>query len=87
MYQQFAMVVSVSMLISALNALTLSPALCGVFLKPQHGPKRGPMKYARRETFLVDPQGKVAKRYVDVDPKENSRQVLADLAELKKKAG
>jgi len=45
MYQQFAMVVSVSMLISALNALTLSPALCGVVLKAQHGPKRGPMKY------------------------------------------
>jgi HAE1 family hydrophobic/amphiphilic exporter-1 len=45
MYQQFAMVVSVSMLISAVNALTLSPALCGMILKPAHGPKRGPMKY------------------------------------------
>ncbi len=45
MYQQFAMVVSVSMLISAINALTLSPALCGVILKASHGPKKGPMKY------------------------------------------
>lgn len=45
------------------------------------------MSYARRETFLIDPAGKVAKRYKDVDPKENSKQVLADLAELKKKAG
>ncbi len=45
MYKQFAMVVSVSMLISALNALTLSPALCGVILKSSHGPKKGPMKY------------------------------------------
>ncbi|MCC6467238.1 MAG: efflux RND transporter permease subunit [Alphaproteobacteria bacterium] len=45
MYQQFAMVVSVSMLISALNALTLSPALCGVVLKASHGPRKGPMKY------------------------------------------
>jgi HAE1 family hydrophobic/amphiphilic exporter-1 len=45
MYQQFAMVVSVSMLISAVNALTLSPALCGVILKPRHGPRRGPMRY------------------------------------------
>ncbi len=43
--------------------------------------------YARRETFLIDPEGKVAKRYKDVDPKENSKQVLADLAELKKNAG
>jgi hydrophobe/amphiphile efflux-1 (HAE1) family protein len=45
MYAQFAMVVSVSMLISAINALTLSPALCGVILKSAHGPKKGPMGY------------------------------------------
>ncbi len=45
------------------------------------------MKYAKRETFLIDPQGKVAKRYVDVDPKENSKQVLADLAALKSSQG
>lgn len=44
------------------------------------------MQYARRETFLIDPEGKVAKRYKDVDPKENSKQVLADLAALEKKA-
>lgn len=42
------------------------------------------MSYARRETFLVDPAGHVAKRYRDVDPKENSKQVLADLAALRK---
>jgi peroxiredoxin Q/BCP len=41
------------------------------------------VNYARRETFLIDPQGHIAKRYVDVDPKENSKQVLADLAALK----
>ena len=40
--------------------------------------------YARRETFVIDPAGKVAKHYKDVDPKENSAQVLADLAALKK---
>ncbi|HEY0179384.1 MAG TPA: peroxiredoxin [Dokdonella sp.] len=44
------------------------------------------VSYARRETFLIDPQGQVAKRYQDVDPKENSKQVLADLAALKAKA-
>lgn len=42
--------------------------------------------YARRETFLIDPDGKVARRYKDVDPKENSKQVLADLAALKNTA-
>lgn len=44
LYQQFAVVVTVSMIISAINALTLSPALCAVFLKQSHGPKRFPMR-------------------------------------------
>jgi peroxiredoxin Q/BCP len=39
--------------------------------------------YASRQTFLIGPDGAVAKRYRDVDPKENSGQVLADLAGLK----
>ena len=43
------------------------------------------MTYAKRETFLIDPQGKIAKHYADVDPKANSAQVLTDLAALKKK--
>jgi hydrophobe/amphiphile efflux-1 (HAE1) family protein len=36
------------MVISAINALTLSPALCGVFLRPHHGPRRGPMGLVMR---------------------------------------
>jgi len=39
--------------------------------------------YAKRTTFLIDPQGKIAKVYVDVDPEKNSAQVLGDLATLK----
>ena len=38
LFQQFAVTISAAMLISALNALTLSPALCGVFLR--HRPRR-----------------------------------------------
>ena len=38
--------------------------------------------YARRTTFLIDPQGKIAKVYADVDPEKNSTQVLGDLAAL-----
>jgi hydrophobe/amphiphile efflux-1 (HAE1) family protein len=45
LYRQFAVAVSVSMVISAINALTLSPALCGVLLRASHGPKRGPIRY------------------------------------------
>jgi peroxiredoxin Q/BCP len=39
--------------------------------------------YARRDTFLIDASGNVAKHYEDVDPKENVKQVLADLATLR----
>ncbi len=45
LFRQFAVAVSASMLISALNALTLSPALCAVLLKPGGGASRGPMRY------------------------------------------
>ena len=43
LFRQFAVTVSVAMLISATNALTLSPALCGVFLRHDGGPRRGIM--------------------------------------------
>jgi len=43
LFQQFAVAVSVSMVISAINALTLAPALCAIVLKPHHGPKTGIM--------------------------------------------
>ncbi|RDI11876.1 efflux RND transporter permease subunit [Flavobacterium sp. AG291] len=42
-YKQFAITLAVSILISAVNALTLSPALCALFLKPHddhHGHKK-----------------------------------------------
>ena len=42
LFRQFAVTISVAMLISALNALTLSPAMCAVFLRHQ-GPRRGVM--------------------------------------------
>jgi hydrophobe/amphiphile efflux-1 (HAE1) family protein len=43
LFRQFAVTVSVGMLFSAINALTLSPALCAILLKPHHGPKTGIM--------------------------------------------
>jgi peroxiredoxin Q/BCP len=38
--------------------------------------------YTRRDTFVIDPQGKIAKHYRDVDPEQNVKQVLEDLAKL-----
>lgn len=46
-FRQFAVTISVSMLISAINALTLSPALCAVFLR-HSGEKRGMMGWISR---------------------------------------
>jgi len=40
LYQQFAVTISVSVAISSINALTLSPALCSVLLRPGQQPIR-----------------------------------------------
>lgn len=40
LFQQFAVTIAISMLISAFNALTLSPALCAIMLKPKKKGKR-----------------------------------------------
>jgi HAE1 family hydrophobic/amphiphilic exporter-1 len=43
LYQQFAVTIAVSVILSAFNALTLSPALAGLLLRPKkesHGPLR-----------------------------------------------
>jgi HAE1 family hydrophobic/amphiphilic exporter-1 len=37
-YRQFALTLAIAILISAVNALTLSPALCALFLKNPHAP-------------------------------------------------
>jgi HAE1 family hydrophobic/amphiphilic exporter-1 len=36
LYQQFAVTIAISVIISAFNALSLSPALCSLLLKPSH---------------------------------------------------
>ena len=36
LYQQFAVTIAISVMISAFNALSLSPALCSLLLKPRH---------------------------------------------------
>ena len=42
----------------------------------------GIAKLARRDTFIIDPQGKVARHYQDVNPAGHSQTVLADLKQL-----
>ena len=42
------------------------------------------MKLSARNTFIIDPQGKIAKVFIKVSPAGHSDEVLAALAELKK---
>ena len=43
--------------------------------------------YAKRNTFMVDPKGNIAKIYLSVDPKTHSEMVLSDLSNLQKEYG
>ena len=42
------------------------------------------LKIANRNTFLIDPHGKIVKVWTKVDPTHHSEEVLAALSELKK---
>src|SRR6202171_1083496 len=67
LFRQFAVTVAVSMFLSAINALTLSPALCGVLLRPQHGPRRGVMGFVMRSIDRVrDAYGSAVARIVRI---------------------
>jgi len=46
----------------------------------------GVMEMARRDTFIVDPQGRIAKHYESVDPEGHSKIVLDDIKALKGKS-
>ena len=45
----------------------------------------GVVKFAARHTFVIDPNGKIAKAYTSVDPARHSEEVLAALDQLQKK--
>jgi len=42
----------------------------------------GPIRFARRRTFIIDPQGKIEKIYRKVSPDTHSLEVIADLRRL-----
>lgn len=45
----------------------------------------GMAELAKRETFLIDPAGRIVKIYRDVNPKGHSQAVLADIKAMQKK--
>jgi hydrophobic/amphiphilic exporter-1 (mainly G- bacteria), HAE1 family len=66
LFRQFAVTISVAMFISAVNALTLSPALCAVLLR-HSGPKRGVMGWIlRRIDNIRDGYAAIVRRLVRV---------------------
>jgi multidrug efflux pump len=67
LFRQFAVTVAVSMFLSAINALTLSPALCAIFLRSHHGPRRGPIGALMRGIDWVrDGYGAIVARLVRI---------------------
>jgi len=46
--------------------------------------KFGPIKFAKRHTFIVDTEGQLARIYREVKPKEHSDQIISDLKTLMK---
>lgn len=44
-------------------------------------------RYARRYTFLIDPQGKIAKSYLKVDTSKHSAEIIADLKHFSLSSG
>ena len=48
LYKQFAITIAISVIISGFVALTLSPALCALVLKPRHSSRKGFFAYFNR---------------------------------------
>jgi peroxiredoxin Q/BCP len=46
----------------------------------------GTTEVAARNTFLIDPDGKIVKVYSSVNPNKHSQEVLSALDELQKRA-
>lgn len=44
--------------------------------------KLGPIKFCKRHTFIIAPEGNIAKIYREVKPSSHSQQVIADLTAL-----
>ncbi len=47
----------------------------------------GPVKYTKRQTFIIDPQGNIVYHFEKVNAKEHSKNVMARLKQLQKELG
>ena len=76
MYRPFAITISVATVFSSINALTLSPALCGLLLRPSKERRRGFFKWFN-DTFE-----KTTNRYMQVVRTLIRRSVMATIVVL-----
>lgn len=44
----------------------------------------GPLKFASRQSFIIDPQGRIARHYAHVSAKQHSGEIIRDLQALHK---
>ena len=62
-YRQFGLTMAIAIGFSALNALTLSPALCAIFLKPHSGDKKKQSFLDRFHTAFNASYDRILKKY------------------------
>ncbi len=55
LYKQFAITIAISMVISGIMALTLSPALAAIIIKAHHGEKNGFFRLVRERVRQAAP--------------------------------
>ena len=81
-YKEFGITMAISIVISAINALTLSPALCAVLLKPKNedGSARKMSMLDRFHAAFNSAYGKVQDKYTKSVRKIVERPVIAILA-------
>lgn len=44
--------------------------------------KLGPIEFAKRQTFLIDPEGRIARHYPSVQAERHAQQLVADLRSI-----
>jgi len=42
----------------------------------------GPVSFTSRQTFIIDPEGKIAKHYATVNPRQHATEIINDLKDL-----
>jgi peroxiredoxin Q/BCP len=46
----------------------------------------GPIKFASRQSFIIDPQGRIARHYARVSPGRHAEEIIGDLQALQKRS-